>query len=399
MTATKPSPLGFSIISGRLAANSHREWPVVRRQTALVQSLISTPLRTTSTFESVVTARLLSQPIEPSTQSPAQDCLGGGTKTEGLAIVWLRNELRLHDHPAMVHACKNYSHVLPVLVLNTDQHKVVNGAMEALSIAEQDLFCRSIEELERDLVARGGHLLILKTENADDVAGTLGHLFVQLGGLIRGFIYHKGFSSVERQEEARVITAISSAIAKRNQQQTSEDEMTITPMWANTLYEWDLLSFNDANGLPDNCDDFSDLVSRVGPPKEPLPTPEEIPCPTKRFLLDLGVEGCKASQILSKMVDNASHGWLSPGERGAAVALRNYIEGKSLGSKFTSSSLSPPNGLFNALLSWGCISPKTIFHSVAQALPTMSIRRHCAELDLLLRDFQCFSQFRTSLSI
>jgi deoxyribodipyrimidine photo-lyase len=34
------------------------------------------------------------------------------------AIVWFRRDLRLHDHPALVTATREYEHAVPVFVLD-----------------------------------------------------------------------------------------------------------------------------------------------------------------------------------------------------------------------------------------------------------------------------------------
>lgn len=72
------------------------------------------------------------------------------------AIVWFRNDLRVHDHPALHAASRHGSSVLPVFILDT---KLLSG--ERASANRQRFLAECLNDLDAALRARGSRLIIL----------------------------------------------------------------------------------------------------------------------------------------------------------------------------------------------------------------------------------------------
>ncbi|MSW95885.1 MAG: deoxyribodipyrimidine photo-lyase, partial [Actinobacteria bacterium] len=71
------------------------------------------------------------------------------------AIVWLRRDLRVHDHPALARAACEHAFVVPVFVLD---ERLLTGRFAS---APRAAFLRGcLEELDGELAARGGGLVV-----------------------------------------------------------------------------------------------------------------------------------------------------------------------------------------------------------------------------------------------
>ena len=71
------------------------------------------------------------------------------------AIVWMRRDLRVHDHPALTAAVREAERVVPVFVLD---ERLLNGRFPSES--RRWFLLESLHELREALRARGGDLVI-----------------------------------------------------------------------------------------------------------------------------------------------------------------------------------------------------------------------------------------------
>ena len=71
-------------------------------------------------------------------------------------LVWFRQDLRLHDHPALTHAIQSGRPVIALYVLDTDPEQRSMGA------ASQWWLNRSLQSLSTDLAALGARLVLRK---------------------------------------------------------------------------------------------------------------------------------------------------------------------------------------------------------------------------------------------
>ncbi len=79
------------------------------------------------------------------------------TKQNEQTLVWLRRDLRLHDHAAFYHALKNNTNVLPVFIFDT----VILDALEDKADARVHFIHDSLSLLKTELEKSGSSLLVL----------------------------------------------------------------------------------------------------------------------------------------------------------------------------------------------------------------------------------------------
>jgi deoxyribodipyrimidine photo-lyase len=83
-------------------------------------------------------------------------------------IVWFRNDLRVHDHPALAAACEQADHVIPLFIFNhTLLHGRHGGSNRNRFLLEslQDLQS-SLQSIGGDLVVRSGHAVDILSDLA-----------------------------------------------------------------------------------------------------------------------------------------------------------------------------------------------------------------------------------------
>lgn len=74
-----------------------------------------------------------------------------------LSLVWLRRDLRLHDHAAFFHALAKPGHVQPVFVFDTD----ILARFSDRADRRLSFIANALIEIDRELRKRGGGLLVL----------------------------------------------------------------------------------------------------------------------------------------------------------------------------------------------------------------------------------------------
>lgn len=304
-----------------------------------------------------------------------------GGKVPGIALVWMRTDLRLHDHPALIEACETYAQVLPVFLVRKDGRSAFDNGKK-LGPQELEFMLEALEDVQRSLVERGGCLLIeLEEETA---AAALVSTVERLDDRVRAVLFHRGSSAYERREEDEAVNALQKLSVRHG---SGSRRLVVRGLASRTICEVEKLPIDGVQSLPDNCDEFGELVSDISPPN-PLPAPSAVRSPSVELLKEQGLHPNGVQWIR----DQLKH-WSPPSDHiraGESVALEmveKYVRGQSLGSVLTSRGLRPPFGKFNHFLAWGCVSPRFIYHEVRERLPKTSIRRHCAEYDLILRDF------------
>lgn len=79
-------------------------------------------------------------------------------------IVWFRNDLRVHDHPALFTACEDADHVVPVFILNK---QILSG--EHAGSNRNRFLIESLADLKDSLKKRGSDLLIKNGDAATEL--------------------------------------------------------------------------------------------------------------------------------------------------------------------------------------------------------------------------------------
>ncbi|SFC31388.1 deoxyribodipyrimidine photo-lyase [Nocardioides terrae] len=84
-------------------------------------------------------------------------------------VLWLRRDLRLHDHPALVEAARDGAEVVPLFVLDP-------GLLKPSGPARTAFLLRSLRALDDDLRAHGGRLVVRHGRPEDVVPAVAGEV-------------------------------------------------------------------------------------------------------------------------------------------------------------------------------------------------------------------------------
>lgn len=279
--------------------------------------------------------------------APGESGFGSGSTT----VVWFRDDLRLHDHPALIAAHERGDTVAPLVVVP-----------EKVSA----FWTACVADLRMSLRRMGGELFI---RDGTDVVKVVTD-FARECGATRLHV-HRGVTREDVALEQEICQRLGSL------------DVTCQLFWTGTLRTLTDLPFQ-LEQMPEDCDEFSRAVANVTIPP-PLPIPENMRL----------VTGMNAGAIPTEhdSVCNTTNG--RGGEREGLERIRDFVNGRSLASvskddTFRDSSLGLIGTKFGRLspfLSMGCVSPRRVWHDVMDNMSSQCLRRFCAEFDLVLRDF------------
>ena len=252
-------------------------------------------------------------------------------------MVWFRNDLRLHDHPALHAATKDNHNVAALLLIPQEASK---------------FWVESAIDLRRNLQQRGAQLYVRRS--AGDVCGSVVRFVAEVGA---SYVhYHRGVTREERHDEGVIRGML------------SRHGVTVRSFWGGYLYNPDKLPFRIGE-LPEDCDEFGRLVRNLHVEKA-LQAPEWIAGIGKDVdigeLPRGGVCDGGESAGLKRIAEFVG---------GGMVDVRKGRE-RSIDSKF---------GRLGPYLSVGCVSARQVWQDVMTG--AQGVRRYCTELELLLREF------------
>lgn len=295
--------------------------------------------------------------------------------SNSVALVWLRNDLRVRDHPAL-HLANSADYVCPVYVF--DQSKYGPRSSSPWGFSRTGPFRanfqrQAIKSLSLALRHRGSDILIRignPVENIIDVAREL----VKGLQLPVHVITCKETTWDETQDEKRMKEALD---------QLADDtgtEIHMHMVWGSTMHHPHDLPFNPAGpAVPQTFTAYRKWIESPGGPavRDELPTPDEF----KPFPLHLRIPSDKLPTLgidlqVEGLADPLDYPFPSPlgvheFEGGCDKAeqrvdeyfwrwkgLEEYKDTRNLsGRRNTSSKLSP-------WLAAGCISARSIYHQV-----------------------------------
>jgi deoxyribodipyrimidine photo-lyase len=291
------------------------------------------------------------------------------------AIVWFRQDLRLHDNEAIANAMKMADEVLPVYVFD---ERIFKGRTRWFDFPKTGKFrakfiIEAVENLREQLRARGNELVV-RVGNPEEV----------IFDLARECQSSWVFCNRERTSEE---LAIQNTLEKKLWSIGQEVLYTRGKM----LYYTSDLPF-PVTHTPDIFSQFRKEVERVVPVREPLPAPKKIP----QFSSDI------APGLIPTLQD-FGHDEVIPdsrmalpfegGESAGLERLRYYL----WETDHIKSYKETRNGLiggdysskFSAWLAQGCLSPKQIYHEIKkyEAERGANDSTYWLFFELLWRDF------------
>jgi len=309
--------------------------------------------------------------------NPSSEPAGG---KENIAIVWFRHDLRTHDHLPLIEASKSARHVLPVFIFDPKDSLLMPSTyrgdfpvpeedtayMQYVSAAVQSLRDTLRSKYQSDLLVRYGSSVTILTEIASKLGAS-------------SIYYHLSTCASHREIESQVVKSL---------QRKAKIEIFKSYSGSTVYSPTDLPCSLET--FPDNCDEFQTLVKNVQVPK-PVDAPSSLPSVPTRQMELTGVE-------MEDVQFDKQHEKIQASEWIAMQKLEAFISG-STSSLASSTQIQGRRydtfyGRFNQDVLAGCISVRLIYHSIIHKMDKFSLKRYCAENDLILRDFYCFQELR-----
>ena len=253
------------------------------------------------------------------------------------ALVWLRRDLRLADHPGFAAACAAHERVLPVYI-----HAPQEEGSWAPGAASRWWLHQTLKALGQALIERGGRLHLAAGESGE----TLERLIAQSGAIAVYWTRCYEPAAIERD------SAIKAALRRRGITVESEPGNLLAEPWR--------VSGSQQRPYKVFTPFWRKLESQLTPLR-PLPEPQ--PRHWARLTGSLPLEALELEPRLA-WAGGLAQSW-RPGEAGARAGLRrfleralgNYAAGRDLPGEAGTSRLSPH-------LHFGEITPRQIHHAL-----------------------------------
>jgi len=266
------------------------------------------------------------------------------------AVVWLRDDLRVSDNPALREAVDSDRPVVVVHVLDDS-----GDVGRPLGGASRWWLHHSLEALDASLRKRGNRLVLRHGDGAAEIASVLRRTGAALLTMNRRYVHG------EREQDDRVRRA------------AEADGVTVSMHTASLLHEPGDLLNGDGERFAVFTPFFAALT-RAGAPRQPIPAPSTIAA----WSGTVHSEDLAALRLLPTAPDwSAGLGetW-TPGEKGAHrrvdefvhERLAHYADRRDRPAAEVSSRLSPH-------LKFGEVSPYQLWHRVQQADAPADVRQ------------------------
>ncbi|KAG2453339.1 hypothetical protein HYH02_001563 [Chlamydomonas schloesseri] len=316
---------------------------------------------------------------------PKRAAPGGGARPAGgagrkAALVWFRNDLRLHDNPALEQACRQSSSVLPVYVFDPRDYGKTPSGFDRTGPGRARFLLEAVADLRQRLRDAGSDLVV----RLGRPEAVLRELAAAVGA---GAVYCQSeVTAEEMQVEGRVRAAL------------DREGCELRPQWGGTLFHLEDLPFR-LDAMPTSYADFRERVAALkvrqlaeseggvkGLPAGNSVEPGDIPT-----LQRLGFSPAAATAGVGAGAAAAGSGLGAPLQLGggAAVVLRggesealrhmqSFIDElkRAVSAAATAGgkpgSAAPPSATFSCRISpWlalGCLSPRRMYHEMRQQL-------------------------------
>ena len=277
----------------------------------------------------------------PSVSSPA---------TSGAAtLLWFRKGLRLHDNPALHAALEDTAALYPVFVLDP----ALLG-LARVGVNRTAFLLETLRALDAGLRERGSRLIVLRGEPLAELERVL------VQWKINRLLYE-----ADTEPYANVRDARAADLARRL-------GVELSSPGGHTLYDPGVLAEAAGGALPLSYGGFLKLVSRVGEPPAPLPTPERLPP-----VGDLGQpEGGRGVPTLAELGHHgkaAGLDFVTPGEQGALTTLSGWTSAPARIASFEKPATDPSayapaaTTRLSAHMKFGSLSARTFYHALREA--------------------------------
>jgi len=289
-------------------------------------------------------------------------------------IVWLRNDLRLHDHEPIHAALQAGAAVVPVYCFDPRDYALSPFGFPKTGSFRAQFIRESVADLRRSLQGRGGDLVVRHGKPEEVVP----QLAEQIDAA--GVFYHLEATAEEQGVER--------ALGK----QLESSGIEAATFWGYTLLHRDDLPFEVAD-MPDVFTKFRNQVERRGlAVRDPLPAPQTVPP------LPQGIDGGTIPALVNLGLEPIERDGRAVvhhmgGETVGLARLHHYIWERDLLRRYKDTRNTmlgdDASSKFSAWLSRGCLSPRVIYAQV-QRYEHERVRNESTYwliFELLWRDF------------
>ncbi|XP_062143679.1 blue-light photoreceptor PHR2 [Alnus glutinosa] len=313
-------------------------------------SLSPTPSKLS--FKSTISANPLQNPLSLGPRRPLDPSNGAGIRRA--AIVWFRNDLRVHDNECLNTANNEAMSVLPVYCFDPRDYGKSSSGFDKTGPYRASFLIESVSDLRKNLQAKGSDLVV-RIGKPETVLAELAKAVGADAVYAHGEVSHDEVKAEEKIEAAM-----------------KEESVEIKYFWGSTLYHLDDLPFK-LEDMPANYGGFREKVNGLdvrktiealdqvkGMPARGDVEPGDIPS-----LVDLGLN---PSATIGQDGKPAAHASMVGGETEALQRLQKFAtecqaqphKGTKDGSNDSiyganfSCKISP-------WLAMGCLSPRSMF--------------------------------------
>ncbi|WP_250630923.1 DASH family cryptochrome [Rhodoflexus caldus] len=268
---------------------------------------------------------------------------------ENTVLVWLRNDLRLHDNEALYKAAVRTKNVVPFVCIDPRQFASTPLGFTKTGARRAQFLLESVADLRQRLQSIGSNLVVRIGQPADVVA----ELQSATGATLL-------YTSQEvTSEELADEQAVESVLQQRGARMFT--------FWQSTLYHVDDIPFRNIGLLPDVFTEFRKQTEKAARVRDIFP----VPAKPNPVTVEIGnIPTLEDLGLLTPEQDSRTLVTFKGGETAALERLQQYFWKQDLLKVYKETR----NGLlgadfsskFSPWLALGCLSPRYVFDQVRQ---------------------------------
>ncbi|CAH2057630.1 unnamed protein product [Thlaspi arvense] len=347
----------------RLFSRHPNKVKIPTQASSLTHLSLSSPPPSRISFKSTISATPLQSPLSIAPRRPVDPSSAAALRRA--AVVWFRNDLRVHDNECLNSANDECVSVLPVYCFDPRDYGKSSSGFDKTGPFRAQFLIESVSELRKNLQARGSNLVV----RVGKPESVLVELAKEIGA---DAIYaHREVSHDEVKAEGKIETAM------------KEEGVEVKYFWGSTLYHLDDLPF-EIQDLPSNYGAFKDRVQKLEIRKtiaaldqlKSLPSRGDVQLGDIPSLLDLGINpSARTSQEGKQTMIGGETEALNKLKSFAADCKARLTKGNQKGGN---------NSVFGAnfsckispWLAMGSISPRSMFDELKKTISASSTPRN-----------------------
>ncbi len=262
------------------------------------------------------------------------------------ALVWFKNDLRLHDNETLIKAIEENDHIIPVYCFDGAHYGALQFGFRRTGAIRAQFILQSLLDLDQHLRDLGAGLMVVRGKVADELAKLV--------------LAYKATTIYAAAEVADEELGLQHEVKEKVRVLNCSFKVFSTA----TLYHPSDLPFSPAT-LPDVFTAFRHKVEAASQVREMFPVPERINAPE---IAPLQLPGLSELNLAAVTVDPRAALKFYGGETSALARVRYYLGESKLVSTYkeTRNELvgADYSTKFSAWLANGCLSPRYLYHQL-----------------------------------